>query len=33
MKYFILACDALDSLGERALRLRQIADKIVNRRA
>ena len=33
MEHFTLACEALDSFGERALRLRQIADKIVNRRA
>ena len=33
MKYFTLACDALDPFGERAIRLRQIADEIVNRRA
>ncbi len=33
MKYFTLACDALDSFGDRALRLRQIAYKIVNRTA
>ncbi len=33
IEYFTLACDALDSFGDRALRLRQIADKIVNRTA
>ena len=33
MEHFALACGALDSFGERALRLRQIADKIVNRTA
>ena len=33
MKHFTLACDALDPFGERSLRLRQIADKIVNRTA
>ena len=33
MQRFTLACEALDSFGDRALRLRQIADKIVNRRA
>ena len=33
MEHFTLACEALDSFGDRALRLRQIADKIVNRTA
>ena len=33
MEHFTLACDALGPFGDRALRLRQIADKIVNRTA